>query len=214
MDYAAARKNMVECQVRTNKVIDQRVVDALSAVPREAFVRPDQAGFAYIDEDLPLGGGRVLMEPMVIARLMQAAALRAGERVLVVGAGSGYIAALAAKIGAVVTAQDVEGPTTPQARTAAAAYGFTLSVTADLAQPVAGPFDVILFAGAVADGLDAYGAALVEDGRMLAVVYDTAGVIGKATLFVRDGGVVSNRVLFDAACPVLPEFAARPKFVF
>lgn len=214
MDYAVARKNMIECQVRTNKVIDRRVVDALSAVPREAFVHPDQVGFAYIDEDLSLGGGRVLMEPMVIARLMQAAALSEGERVLVVGAGSGYIAALAAKIGGVVTAQDVDGPSTGLARNAATAYGFTLSVTADLVKPVAGTFDVILFAGAVADGLDAYSTALNEDGRMLAVVYDAGGAIGKATQFIRDGGMVSVRVLFDAACPVLPEFAARPKFVF
>src|SRR5260221_6338696 len=96
MNYQAARTNMVESQVRTNKVTDQGIIDALLRVPRELFVPPPLRGIAYVDEDLDLGSGRHLMEPMVLARLLQAAALRAGDRVLVVGCGSGYPVALAA----------------------------------------------------------------------------------------------------------------------
>src|SRR5258707_8792031 len=98
MDYQAARTNMVESQVRTNKVTDQGIIDALLRVPRELFVPPPLRGIAYVDEDLDLGSGRHLMEPMVLARLLQAAALRAGHRVLVVGCGSGYPVALVAAL--------------------------------------------------------------------------------------------------------------------
>src|SRR5260221_942775 len=90
MNSQAARTNMVESQVRTNKVTDQGIIDALLRVPRELFVPPPLRGIAYVDEDLDLGSGRHLMEPMVLARLLQAAALRAGDRVLVVGCATGY----------------------------------------------------------------------------------------------------------------------------
>src|SRR5579883_621672 len=100
MDYQTARTNMVESQVRTNKVTDRAVIDALLAVPREAFVPAQLKGIAYVDEDLPIGHGRHLMEPMVLARLLQSAAIQPTDRVLDVACGTGYSCALAARLAA------------------------------------------------------------------------------------------------------------------
>ncbi len=90
MDFAEARSRMVDSQVRPNKVTDPRIIAAMRRLPRERFLPPDRAVLAYTDEDVPLGEGRVLIEPMVMARMLQLTAVLAGERVLVVGCGIGY----------------------------------------------------------------------------------------------------------------------------
>ena len=102
--FAEARNNMVDSQVRPNKVNDPRIIDAMRRLPRERFLPPALASVAYADDDVKLGRGRVLVQPMVIARLVQLTAVVAGERALVVAAGSGYGAALLAACGARVTA--------------------------------------------------------------------------------------------------------------
>ena len=104
MDYEAARRNMVESQIRTNKVTHAALLDALSAVPRERFLPPDRAFAAYVDDDVLVAPGRYLMEPMVFARLVQLAEPAAGDRALLVGAGAGYGAAVLARLVASVTA--------------------------------------------------------------------------------------------------------------
>src|ERR671938_303584 len=93
-DYASARDHMVDCQLRPNKVVDPRIVRAMRALPRERFLPPALAPLAYIDEDLPLPGGRAFMDPLIVARLIQLAAVRPNERVLVIGAGAGDGAAV------------------------------------------------------------------------------------------------------------------------
>src|SRR5260221_3738353 len=92
--YEAARANMVESQIRPNKVTDERVVAAFAQLRRELFVPEPLRSVAYIDEDLPLSGGRYLMQPMVVARLLQVAAVERKDTVLVVGAATGYDAAV------------------------------------------------------------------------------------------------------------------------
>src|SRR5690348_11413326 len=86
-DYAQARNCMVDSQIRPNRVTDPRILSAMREIPRERFLPPRLRAFAYIDEDVPLGNGRVLMEPLVIARLVQLVAPQPGERALVVAAG-------------------------------------------------------------------------------------------------------------------------------
>src|SRR3954465_10896724 len=99
MNYQTARTNMVESQVRTNKVTDPALIEALQTVPRELFVPAPLRGIAYVDEDLDLGAGRCLMEPMVLARLLQSAAVGPADRLLEIGGGTGYPAAPAARPG-------------------------------------------------------------------------------------------------------------------
>src|SRR5271163_1393028 len=118
MDTQAARTMMVDGQVRPNKVTDPRIIAAMRKIAREKFLPPHCAALAYTDEDVPLGGGRYLMEPMVLARLVQTAALRPNENVLVVAAGSGYGAAVLASCGVRVTALEEDPALLSLARTA------------------------------------------------------------------------------------------------
>jgi protein-L-isoaspartate(D-aspartate) O-methyltransferase len=182
VDFAARRRNMVENQLRANKVIDDRLIAAMAKVPREAFVPARLAGIAYVDEDIPLGGGKYLMEPMVFARLVQGLALAPGESVLVVGDFTGYASAVLAEMGIVLASDADESPV-----------------------------DAILFAGAVAAPPDGYARRLAEGGRIVAVMAEP-GQPGRATLWRKIGGTLSRLDMFDAATPVLPGFEKRPSF--
>ncbi len=108
IDYAQARRMMVDCQLRTFDVNDNAVLDAFDTVPREAFVPPGREPFAYIDQTLRLDGAngesRCLPAPMVLARMIQALKIRPGAKALDVGTGTGYAAAVMAHLGAAVTA--------------------------------------------------------------------------------------------------------------
>ena len=103
-NFEIARKMMVDCQIRPSKVTNENVLDAFLTVPREAFVGKSQRAIAYVDEDLPLPGGRNLMEPMILARLVQALEVRPGDSVLVVGAATGYGSAIMARLSGSVIA--------------------------------------------------------------------------------------------------------------
>jgi protein-L-isoaspartate(D-aspartate) O-methyltransferase len=217
MDYQTARTNMVESQVRTNKVTDRRLIDALLAVPREQFVPAALRGIAYVDEDLPLGDHRYLIEPMVLARLLQSADLDGRERVLDVGCATGYASAIAARLVAQVVGLESVAAHARRARELAGALGIRNLEIVDGAlgagAPGRGPFDVILVGGAVAAVPETLKAQLAEGGRLLAVIKRAIG-LGQATLTVRLGDVYSSRILFDAATPLLPEFAPQESFVF
>jgi len=216
-DFAAARHNMVECQVRPNKVTDERVLAAMSELPRERFLPKSRQGVAYVDEDIALGDGRYLMEPMVLARLVQAAAVGPGDLALDVGCASGYSTAVLARLCNTVVALESHAGLVAEATAALAELGidnaavFERSLAKGYAKQA--PYDVILFGGAVARLPEAIVKQLGEGGRLVAVVADGHGM-GKATLFVRRSGVVSSRILFDAATPPLPGFAPEPRFVF
>ena len=104
MDFAAARRNMVASQIKTNRVSDPLVIEAMGAVPRERFLPAEQRQFAYVDEDLSIGQGRVIMEPMVLARLLQLADIQTGDSAMVIGAGAGYSSAVLARMASSVVA--------------------------------------------------------------------------------------------------------------
>jgi len=216
MDYAAARRNMVESQLRPNRVTDPALLDAMGMVPRESFVPPALRSVAYVDEDIPLGRGRFLMEPMILGRLLSLAAVRPSDVALVVGAGLGYSAAVLACIASRVVAIESDRDFAEQAAQALRAAG-TANVTlvqGSLAEGAPGlaPFDVILFEGAVDRVPAAIQDQLAEGGR-LAVVVRTAGV-GQATLMTHQAGISASRAAFDAAVPLLPGFEREPAFVF
>jgi protein-L-isoaspartate(D-aspartate) O-methyltransferase len=215
--YETARANMIESQLRPNKVTDERLIDAFSRMRRELFVPEHLRGVAYVDEDLPLGGGRYLMEPMVAARLLQAMMPEAKQTALVVGAGVGYEAALLALMTRSVIALEDNEQLARLGRAALVDHRIASVVYVD--GPLAAghrqraPYDFILFAGAVGEIPSDIAAQLAEGGRMTAVLRSAQG-IGRATLTTRTGGVLAQRVIFDAATPLLPGFVPKPAFVF
>jgi protein-L-isoaspartate(D-aspartate) O-methyltransferase len=217
MDYAAARQHMIDSQIRTNKVTDPTVIEALAALPREAFVAEAQRKLAYIDRPVAIGAGRRMTEPMVLARLLQVAHLKPAETALVVGAGTGYSAAILSRLVKKVVALESVPELAARAKTILSGFGLTnVTVTAgDLAAGWAadGPYDFILVDGAAEIVPEGLTAQLADRGRLAVVVKDD-GVVGRGTLFTRADGVVSQRAVFDADAEVLPGFTRPQRFVF
>jgi len=217
MDFAKARRNMVESQLRTNKVVDPAVVGAMAVVPREKFVPDSMAAVAYVDEDLPLGDGRFLMEPMVLGRMLQEACPNAEDAVLLIGCGSGYSAAVLAKLCSAVFALESDSAVATRATALLSGLGAdnVVVVEGPLAKGWAdeAPYSLILFNGSVGEVPEAIVEQLGEGGRIVAVIADDQG-LGRATLIGRRGGVLSRRTLFDANTPVLPDFIKSAGFVF
>jgi protein-L-isoaspartate(D-aspartate) O-methyltransferase len=217
IDYAAARLNMVEGQLRTNGATDPALLKAFLSVPRERFVSDPLRGAAYVDKDVPLGNGRYLMEPLVLARLIQLAELRADARVLYVGAGPGYDAAILARLAGAVVALESDAALAATARRLLRELGGARAsvIEAPLEQGYAAgaPYDAIVFGGAIAEVPDAIAGQLAATGRVTAVVR-AEGRVSKATVMTRVGTVLSRRPAFDAAIHALPGFAPQPAFVF
>lgn len=216
-EYAAARYNMVEGQIRPNKVTDQRLVDAMMEIPREQFVPKAARGIAYVDEDLPIGKGRFLMEPMVFARMLQEAGIDETDVVLDVGCGSGYSTAVLARLAATVFGIESDDELAQRATEAMTGVGVdnAVVVTAPLTEgyPAQAPYDVIVIEGLVSDVPAGILEQLAEGGRLVAAVLGERGV-GEVKLYQRTGGITSGRILFEAHPHPLPGFEAKPKFVF
>ncbi|BDG72736.1 protein-L-isoaspartate O-methyltransferase family protein [Roseomonas fluvialis] len=218
MDFAEARRFMVDGQLRPNRVEDPRIVAAMRDLPRERFVPPALAARAYADADLPLPGGRAMMQPMVLARLVQLAGLRRGERALVLGAGTGFGAALVAAIGGSVTAVESDPALLAIARAALPAAVPPGTVTLVEADPSHGhaageTYDVIIIEGGVAAVPRVVEDQLAEGGRLVAISLQ-GGPPGRAMLLRRAGGAVSATREFDAHAAPLPGFAGAPAFAF
>ncbi len=217
VDFAAARRSMVESQLRTNKVTDLRVLAGFSSVPREDFVAEAVRGVAYLDEDIDLGGGRFLTEAMVLARMIQAAAIGADDIVLEIGSATGYGTSILARLAATVVALESDPQLSARAATALSELTIdnVVAVAGPLPQgyPDQAPYNVILINGAVAEVPQGLQDQLADDGRLVAVIRDRPG-LGRAVLVRRLGAVASSRVLFDAGTPILPGFERAPRFVF
>ena len=204
-------------QIRPNRVTDPRILDAMRRLPREQFLPASQLALAYADQNVPLGGGRVLLQPMVLARLVQAAEPLPNEKVLVVGAGTGYPAALLAETGCAVTALEESGALFDKARPLLAAIARAVTpVSGPLPAgwPAGAPYDLILIDGAVPEVPPAIAGQLNrETGRLLTIIRDS-GRTGYAAHAEPTQTGVSVRALFDCLCPVLPGFAPAPVFEF
>ena len=215
-DAAAARRLMVDGQIRTADVTNPSLIAAMQAVPRELFVPPSLAAQAYCDGEVSLGKGRALLRPMVLAKLIQGADLHAGDQVLDVGSGTGYSSAVLSHMGALVVALEEDAELARRAEATLAAVG-ALRVTVASAPLTAGrataaPYDVILINGAIEIAPQALGRQLKPEGRLAAVFGRGPGA--KAMIYRFIEGQLVGRPIFDAAAPVLPGFAAPPAFVF
>lgn len=207
MDYAAARKVMVDSQVRVNDVTDRSLQSALMSVARERFCAPDQAFAAYGEVEVEIAAGRRLMQVREVSKLIQALDAREGESALAIAAP--YAAAVLAAMKVSVTAQEAEAAVFDVVGSALAEAGVAM-VTAPLMQPAGGEWDVIVSEGAVAVRPTAWLAALRVGGRL--AVVERPGPNGRAVLYVKGREGVSRRELFDAAPPVLAEMTPAPVF--
>jgi protein-L-isoaspartate(D-aspartate) O-methyltransferase len=215
-DFAAARLHMVQNQLQPNKLTDDRVAAAMAEVPRERFVPETVAGVAYLDEDLEIAPGRYLMEPMVLARMLQAIEAGPGDLALDVGCGTGYSTVVLAKlVGTVVGLESDE-------ELAARADDILADLSVDNAVVVVGelaagradqgPYNLILLGGSTPRIPEGLKDQLDEGGRLVGVV-KRAGV-GRATMITRRGDDFHDEELFDAMAPPLPGFEEDAGFVF
>ncbi len=221
-DFTTARTKMVDNQLRTQSVTDYDVLAAMSAVPREAFLPPAMRPLAYIDSDLLVsaagsdGPSRYMMEPAPLARLVQLAELAPSDVVLVVGCGTGYSAAVLARLANSVVAleQDAELAARASETLTALEVDTVAVVTGSLeaGYPSEAPYDVIFVDGAVEVVPPALTEQLKDGGRLVAVV--GYGRSAAATLFRRSGGDIGSRVAFDADIQPLPGFRRPKAFVF
>jgi len=219
-DYAQQRQAMVDSQLRVNKVTDPRILTAMLELPREKFVPAGRAALAYLDEDIPLRApaaskpARYLIEPMVLARLVQALSLSESDHVLDVGSASGYSAALLSRLAKSVVALEEDAELAPIATRLLSNVANVKVVSGVLSAgwPKDGPYDAILLQGSVEIVPEALTDSLKDGGRLVAVV--GSGRSAKAMLYLRSDKVISSRPIFDAAIPPLPGFIRPPQFVF
>jgi protein-L-isoaspartate(D-aspartate) O-methyltransferase len=214
-EFAARRRIMVDSQLRTCDVTDQAVLAAFADVPRETFVPPAMASLAYLDRDIPaLGGaGRLLLAPMTLAKLIQAAGVKPGEKALDVACGSGYSAAILAALGAHVTGLDTDAGALAAAKGLFGAEQAIDWIAGDLAEGAAGgQFGLILVNGAFESAPEKLLSQLTDGGRLIGV--DASFRSPRAVIIERISGVLSKRALFDAAAPRLEAFRRLPSFAF
>jgi protein-L-isoaspartate(D-aspartate) O-methyltransferase len=216
VDFQDLRVKMVDGQVRTTDVTDAALLAALLDIPREEFVPADRRALAYVDEDIGIGGGRFLMRASPFAKLVQLADIRDGDLVLDVGCGTGYSSAVLARLAGFVVALESDGVLAAEANRLLAANGCdNVSV---IEGPLAAghaaqaPYDVIIIEGAVDEVSPQLMAQLKDGGRLVAVVGQ--GNSGRATIWIKEAGLVSSRIVFNAAVPLLDAFRREPAFVF
>ena len=217
-NFADARENMVESQVRPNGITDRRIIDAMAEIAREDFVPADRRAVAYMDEDVLLtkdGGPRYLIEAMAFARLVHLAAIKGTDRILHVGAATGYGSAVLARLGASVVALESDRFLALTARANLRGIANVAVVEGDLADGAksAGPFDVVVIEGRVGEVPQSLFAQVAEAGRIVAVVGQAD--VAKAHLYTVHGKTCAFRTAFDASIAPLPGFHKKlAAFVF
>lgn len=208
---------MIASQIRPNGITDGRIIQAMASLPRELFVPEARRAIAYMDEDVDIGSGRSLMEPMALAKLIQLAEIDAGETTLHVGCGTGYATALIARLCNKVVAIDEEQAFVDAAAATLPALGLgnaSFHKAAHAGGWKAGePYDAIVIDGRVPVVPPALLQQLGDGGRLVAVVGDQT--VATATVFTRNEGAVSSLPAFEASVARLPGVVVDgPVFVF
>jgi protein-L-isoaspartate(D-aspartate) O-methyltransferase len=216
MDLEKARFNMIEQQIRPWDVLDPSVLELLMLVKREDFVPPEHRALAFVDTDIPLPEGQAMLSPKVEARLVQEVAACRHERVLVIGAGGAYMAALLGHRAHSVVLVQPEATVHNQTRAALtqAHAANVQAVQADGAQGLKSqaPFDLIVLAGSVAAVPNVLFDQLKTGGRLAAVVGQLP--VMQAVLFTKGPQSIQSKVLFDTVAPRLTGFTEPSRFQF
>jgi protein-L-isoaspartate(D-aspartate) O-methyltransferase len=214
-NFAAARHNMVESQVRPNGITDHRIIDAMAEVKREDFVPADRKKIAYLDEDVQLKEGRFLIEPMAFARMIHLALIKPTDKVLVVGAGTGYGAKVISLLAKSVVALESDPDLLALARGFLAGAGNVEVVEGGLAAGHAAgtPYNVIIVEGRIAAVPESLFAQLANEGRIVAAIGNTD--VSKMQIATITDGHRSSRSAFDVSVAPLPGFVVeKAAFVF
>jgi protein-L-isoaspartate(D-aspartate) O-methyltransferase len=215
-DFAAARRMMVDGQIRTADVTDLRLLAAMAEVPRERFVPASKMELSYLDLDLPANEAatRRLLKPMVLAKLIQMAEISETDHVLDVGCATGYSSAVVARLTGSVVALEEDRAMARTAEQALAALANVKVVTGPLVTgwPLAEPYDVILVQGAIEVAPTALLRQLKDGGRLACVFGREPS--RKAMLYRKTDDEAGARAMFDASAPLLPGFGRTPAFVF
>jgi len=221
-DARTQRLNMVESQIRPSDMTDRRIIRAMSEIPREAFVPSHHRAVAYMDDAVPLvvsAQGRVqraMLPPRTAAKMIQQAAVEPDHAVLIVGAGTGYSAAVLARLAKKVVAVEVDAALADRARATLAAEKIDNVVVKTGPLPAGsaadGPFDAILIEGAVTEVPQTLLDQLKQGGRLVTIVSD--GGPGRVVVWIRSRGSYTPREVFDASATVLPGFEKKPAFTF
>jgi protein-L-isoaspartate(D-aspartate) O-methyltransferase len=210
----SARFNMVEAQIRSSNVTDQRILAAMNAVAREKFVPSAARALAYADVPVAIAQGRYLLDPRSFAKLVQLAQIKATDRVLDVGCGTGYSSAVLARLAADVVALEQDADLLRVASELLAnTVGKVELVQGGLIEGVKGqaPFDVIFVNGAIEQAPETLLGQLAEGGRLVSVIKDGQS---RAWLFLKENGQVGQRPDFDAEVQLLAGFKKAMGFVF
>lgn len=216
--FSLARKNMVDCQIRPGNVTDGAVIEAFETVPREYFVPSYLQGIAYIDEDIKLGNTGWLMEPVILARLLSAAAVKKDDIVLDVGCGSGYSTAVLSHLAMTVIGIDKDADMIEQADVQLQSMdicnaAFVHGNPRDGCQAQA-PFNVILIGGCVPAVPGHITDQLAEGGRLVTVLRGREYGNGRAVMMTKTKAVVTTEYLFDASTYPAPGFEDQAFFTF
>jgi protein-L-isoaspartate(D-aspartate) O-methyltransferase len=210
----SARDAMIESQLRVSKVADERVIKAIRQVDRTAFVPADKRTVAYADTSISLLPGRAMMQPVVLGRLLAACDAQTHDRVLVVGAGTGYAAAVLARLAGQVTALEQNEELAGLARAALQGTAYVNVVVGPLVQGhvAAAPYDLIFIDGAVEFIPQALTDQLADTGLIVGVISDAS--VGRGFTARKAGGALGLNPFMDAFAPLLPGFAKAQSFSF
>ena len=216
MDFAAARKTMVENQLRTYDILDYDTLDVMGRIPREKFVPEGREPMAYLDQSVEVGAGRALMTPMVFGRLLQALAVRKTDKVLDVAGGTGYSATAFAMLAQEVVLLDEDAAILDRARANFAANGVANAKTVEgrigEGYKDGAPYDVIFVNGSISVEPTALLAQLADGGRLAAVA--DFGRSGRGLIYRKSGGHVTSVRIIDADAMPLAAFQPKPAFSF
>lgn len=214
LDFQAMRRAMVVSQLRTNAVNDPRVTAAIEAVAREDFVPAERRSVAYVDRAVPLSSARALNPTLVTARLIVEAGIDADDKVLIVGAASGYAAAVVAGLAASVIALESDADLAAQAKAHLNGIANVSVVTGDLAKghAKAAPYDVILVDGAIEEVPEALLKQLADKGRLAAAIMD--GGVSRLCIGYKAGNGFGLDIVMDADAVALPGFSSPKGFAF